>query len=164
MYYENCCLDKENIRTQSKGQMIAVEYLKRRRIKELFHFLQCIILSEEPDDPFQKMLQTIEQLISFRKENTEPPMLFSREHTDAVFASMDPLDTKTLLRQQFRLGMEAMGLTEHVSDDDAHLKREFALEKALRRQRELVKAMVTPAVFAGRICETNEKENLAEEK
>ncbi|XP_046408995.1 fibroin heavy chain-like isoform X1 [Ischnura elegans] len=152
MYYKDHCLEEEQI-PQSEDEIAAREYLSKRKILELFHFLMALLLSEQPDDPYVRIMELLEQLILFREGTLEdPPMVFHPRHVEAIFEAMDPINKGVISKQQLENGMFTVGLTGldclHSMTsliDEMFVSREFAVEQTNRRLKEQMMQLVFPA-------------------
>ncbi|XP_049832000.1 uncharacterized protein LOC126272841 [Schistocerca gregaria] len=96
----------------SQAQAHAEDYLKKKKIYELFHFFIGHLLVEEPEQPLSFIQQLASRLDEFRKGRGPPPLLFGQQHVETLFNTLDCERRGALTVDQFRTGMVTLGLAK----------------------------------------------------
>lgn len=97
----------------SSLQQQAQDYLKQHKIHQLFNYLICHLLVDEPDDPHEYLSDLLTKCQLFRLGVGDPPLLFTNRHIESIYQSLDPSGVGNISLEQYKIGMKTLGITEY---------------------------------------------------
>ena len=130
----------------SEAQAHAEEYLKKKKIYELFHFFIGHLLVEEPEQPLSFIEKLASRLDEFRRGRGPPPLLFGEQHVETLFNTLDLDRRGALTLDQFRTGMVTLGLAKTSdsppTNDEGLVSKEVFIKEATKRMVDMLSDMV----------------------
>ncbi|XP_022188475.2 uncharacterized protein LOC111047115 [Nilaparvata lugens] len=120
-------------RELNKSQQEAYQFLKEKRVEEIFNFLIEHLLVNTPRDPLNFLVDLLDKCINFRDDLKDPPLLFDRSHQEIIYKAFDPGNKGFVTQQQFCTALKTVGLGESsllpsMSKNNIIFKNEFLIE------------------------------------
>ncbi|BHF60084.1 EF-hand calcium-binding domain-containing protein 10 [Sparganum proliferum] len=98
--YENC---------PRKNEIDA--YLRIKRIPELLQSLTCLVLYNQPENPYSYMVEHLQKLQAAQRNEGDNPFIFTLENAESLFDMLDPNANGFISFQQYKHGLETLGIT-----------------------------------------------------
>ncbi|XP_050430605.1 uncharacterized protein LOC126839359 [Adelges cooleyi] len=114
----------------------AEAYLKTKNVKKLIYHLTTKLLVNKPYNPVNYTILQLEELINFRKNQSNPPVLYNDEQLAGIFNNMDIMKTGSLDLEQYICVMKMLGLnegdfnTDPERDSNNHIDRKTFMREA----------------------------------
>ncbi|KAL1509856.1 hypothetical protein ABEB36_004531 [Hypothenemus hampei] len=96
--------------SMSKSVKEAQSYLREHRIFECFQFIVAHLLSANPENPIDFILNLLNKCILYRSGLGQPPLLYEKKHIAKLFDLMDRLQSGSIDMQQYVSGMKTFGI------------------------------------------------------
>ncbi|CAG9772647.1 unnamed protein product [Ceutorhynchus assimilis] len=120
--------------SSSKSVREAQSYLRSHRIFECFQFIIAHLLSANPENPIEFILNLINRCLLYRSGLGEPPLLYNRKHITQLFNIMDRLQSGFIDKDQYVSGMKTIGVCSYnenpETNDDGEILLDTFVEEA----------------------------------
>ncbi|KAL5111626.1 EF-hand calcium-binding domain-containing protein 10 [Taenia crassiceps] len=90
----------------------AERYLSEKRIPELLNNLTSLVIFNKPENPFQYMVSILERLKAAQHGRGDNPFIFTLSNAESIFHMLDPNMRGYITYQQYKHGLETLGITE----------------------------------------------------
>lgn len=130
-----CDPEKEEPLTgMSDSMRQAQQYLRTHRIFEFFQFLIVHLLSKVPENPIEYLMVLLDKLLIYRTGMGTAPLHYKKRHLEQLFYLMDRMRTGFIDVQQYRTGMNTIGIkcfnSQPPLNIEGQVSKEFFLEEA----------------------------------
>ncbi|XP_029041939.2 uncharacterized protein LOC114875624 [Osmia bicornis bicornis] len=157
LQFDQAISKANTIRTLSETQ----DYLKERKIFDIFHFLLGHLIVHRPPNPIEYLYQLLDDCILFRSGFKGPRLFWMERHIEAVFQKVSTGTPNFLSENRYKTAMKILGIPyRNICPEErapGHVDKETFCAEALNSMENEFARIIRPANRRGSpdcVCDT----------